>query len=91
MVVQVKMKITSKIIIKIGLKDNLMIIRKLHSKKKKEKFSFFSNFSRHLKWNETKFNGTLNDTRFGLKARVSRISVLSRFRFSGGRIEISGG
>ena len=28
-------------------------------------------FSRHLKWNEKKFNETLNDTRFGLKARVS--------------------
>jgi dipeptidyl aminopeptidase/acylaminoacyl peptidase len=27
------------------------------------------NIFRHLKWNERKFNGTLNDTRFGLKAR----------------------
>lgn len=25
--------------------------------------------AQHLKWNEKKFNGTLNDTRFGLKAR----------------------
>jgi hypothetical protein len=32
---------------------------------------FYMNFIfRHLKRNERKFNGTLNDTRFGLKARV---------------------
>jgi hypothetical protein len=37
---------------------------------------FFQNrFSRHLKWNETKFNGTLNETRFGLRARVSRMKT----------------
>lgn len=33
-------------------------------------------FSRHLKWHEPKFNDTLNDTRFGLRARVNHKDVL---------------
>jgi hypothetical protein len=49
----------------------MKIILKLHSKKKLTKnFILILNFYRHLKWNEKKFNGTLNETRFGLKARV---------------------
>jgi hypothetical protein len=39
------------------------------------------NIFRHLKWNERKFNGTLNDTRFGLKARVSS-SIKDRYLIS---------
>ncbi len=45
------------------------------------------NFFRHLKWNEKKFNGTLNDTRFGLKARVSfsfkRKDIYHPWKFQG--------
>jgi hypothetical protein len=42
---------------------------------------FKMNIFRHLKWNEKKFNGTLNDTRFGLKARVSSPSIRNKIVF----------